>query len=57
MSIALKEANETGYWVELLHQSDYLAQDQYESIHPDAQELIKLLVAIVKTSKSSSNAR
>ncbi len=57
MSIALKEANETGYWVELLHQSDYLAQDQYESIHPDAQELIKLLVAIVKTSKSASNAR
>ena len=57
MSIALKEANETGYWVELLHQSDYLAQDQYESIHPDVQELIKLLVAIVKTSKSSSNAR
>lgn len=52
MSIALKEANETDYWLELLHQSDYLAQADYESIHPDITELLKLLVSIVKTSRS-----
>lgn len=54
MSIALKEANETGYWIDLLHQSDYITQDSYDSIYPDIQELIKLLVSIVKTSKARS---
>ena len=57
MSIALKEANETDYWIDLLHQSVYLTQDSYYSIHPDIQELIKLLVSIVKTSKGASNAQ
>lgn len=57
ISIALKEANETDYWLDLLHQSDYLTQDSYSSIHPDVQELIKLLVSIVKTSKGAQSAR
>lgn len=57
MSIALKEANETDYWIDLLHQSDYLTQDSYASIHLDIQELIKLLVAIVKTSKGANYGR
>lgn len=51
MSIALKEANETEYWIELLHQSDYITTDSYTSIHPDIEELLKLLVSIVKTSR------
>lgn len=51
MTIALKEANETDYWLDLLHQSDYLSRDSYSSIQPDIEELIKLLVSIVKTSK------
>ncbi len=55
MSIALKEANETDYWLDLLHQSDYSTQENYDSIHPDVQKLIKLLVAIVKTTKSRKN--
>ena len=55
MSIALKEANETDYWLDLLHQSDYLTKDSYDSIHPDIQELIKLLVSIVKTSKGGNH--
>ena len=53
MSIALKEANETDYWIDLLSQSDYFRKDSYESIHPEIQEIIKLLVAIVKTSKNN----
>lgn len=55
MSIALKEANETDYWIELLHQADILSKESYQSIHPDIQELLKLLVTIVKTSKKTNN--
>jgi four helix bundle protein len=53
MAIALKEANETEYWLELLHQSGYLDAKGFESIHPDVVELLKLLTAIIKTSKAS----
>ncbi|WP_442498202.1 four helix bundle protein [Methylobacter sp. sgz302048] len=55
MSIALKEANETNYWIELLHQSGEISEESYQSIHSDAQELLKLLVSIVKTSKERLN--
>jgi four helix bundle protein len=52
MNIALKEANETEYWLELLHRTDFISESEYESIRPDCAELCKLLIAIVKTSKS-----
>ena len=52
MSIALKEANETDYWSSLLKDTDYLTQDQFESLQADCKELIAMLVATVKTSKS-----
>ncbi|MCK5147951.1 four helix bundle protein [bacterium] len=42
MAIAQKEANETEYWIELLFQSDYLEQKQYQSIISDIVELIKI---------------
>jgi four helix bundle protein len=51
MAIALKEANETQYWLQLLHQSDYINLQGYESISPDSEEIIRLLVAIIKTAK------
>jgi len=51
MSIALKEANETGYWLNLLKDSNYLDIEIYKSIYPDCEEIIRLLVSIVKTSK------
>ncbi|OOH87582.1 four helix bundle protein [Pasteurellaceae bacterium 15-036681] len=54
MSIALKEANETDYWIELLHQSEYLSKESYQSISPEIQELIKLLVSTVKTAKKNN---
>jgi four helix bundle protein len=56
MSIALKEANETSYWLELLHQGEYIDEQNFESIRSDAEELIKLLIAIVKTSKVSKRS-
>lgn len=42
--IALKEARESLYWIELLHRNDYLNDKQYESIYADCEELVKLLV-------------
>jgi len=52
MNIALKEANETTYWLQLLKDSDYINEKEFESIFPDSEELLKLLVSIVKTTKS-----
>lgn len=51
MAIALKEANETEYWIELLFQSNYIEETAYNSIKPDLTELLKLLISIIKTTK------
>jgi four helix bundle protein len=51
MSIALKEASETKYWLELLHRTGYLDEKQYMSIKTDCSSLAKIITAIVKTSK------
>ena len=51
MSIALKEAAETEYWLELLWKTEYLSDEQYKSIKGDCSEIAKLLTAIVKSSK------
>ncbi len=47
--IALKEVSETLYWLELLFKTDYLTQEQYDSIYQDAEELRKLLSSSTKT--------
>ena len=52
LSIALKEANETEYWLMLLKDSDYLNDKMYQSIKPDITELLKLLTAIINASKN-----
>lgn len=57
MSIALKEANETLYWLDLLHQSGYIADPSFRSIRDDCEELVKLLVSIVKTTKAAIHAQ
>src|SRR5690554_8193241 len=51
MNIALKEANETLYWLILLKETDYLSSEIFQSIYTDAEELLKILVSIVKTTK------
>ncbi len=55
LSIAQKEAGETLYWLELLHESDYLQQNEFDSIYRDAEELIKLLTSSIKTTKRKLN--
>ena len=54
MSIALKEANETKYWLDLLVETDYLSNSQYDSIVDDVNKLIGTLVNIIKTTKSNN---
>ena len=51
LNIALKEASETEYWLELLNESEYINDDSFQSVYADCQELIKLLVSITKTQK------
>lgn len=46
--IALKEARESLYWINLLHRNGYLDETQYKSIFADAEELVKILVARCK---------
>ena len=50
MNIALKEASETEYWIELLEATDYIDAKQALSIKDDCVELIKILTSIVKNS-------
>ena len=52
MSIALKEANETQYWLKLLYKTDYLSQSQFESLNADISELLGILTAICKASNT-----
>ena len=54
MYIALKEANETVYWLELLEQTEYLTPMQGKSMLDDCNELIKILSSITNTTKNSS---
>jgi four helix bundle protein len=51
MNIALKEADETEYWLRLLRASDIIKDDEYNSLVTDARQLIGTLVKIIKNSK------
>ena len=53
-NIALKEANETCYWLELLHETGYITTAMYDSIFADCEEILKILISIVKTSKQNN---
>ncbi|MCR5362187.1 MAG: four helix bundle protein [Bacteroidales bacterium] len=55
--IALKEAEETGYWLELLFETEFIDQNMYESIYADCEEIIKLLVSSTKTIKAGKSRR
>lgn len=51
--IAFKECNETRYWLRVLRRTDYLQEMEFRSIYTDAEELSKLLGAIIKTTKAN----
>ena len=52
MSIALKEANETHYWLRLLYAGKYIKEAEFNSMSKDVNELIRLLISICKTAQS-----
>ena len=54
MSIALKEAYESDYWLRLLQKTEYLNKDEYNSIISDCRAITKLLVTIVKSTKENN---
>jgi len=51
MNIALKESEETEYWLEILHEADYLTDIEFESIFQNNKEILRILMSIVKTSR------
>lgn len=51
LTIALKEADETVYWLDLLHETNYIETEKYNKLHVDCVELIKILTASIKTVK------
>jgi four helix bundle protein len=51
LSIALKEANETEYWLDLLYETKYVSESDFQSIKPKIVEILKILVSIINTSK------
>lgn len=53
LAIAQKESNETDYWLELLFQSNYLSEFQFQSLKSDITEINKILASIIITTKQN----
>ena len=53
MNIALKEADESQYRLELLHESSYLKDSEFESLNDDISKILGTLTKIIKSSKSN----
>ena len=51
LSIALKEANESEYWIMLLKDSEFITKKMHDNIQPDINELVKMLAASINTAK------
>ena len=52
MNISLKEANETLYWIELMHKTNYITNEEYNNIINDIIDIKNILMAIVKNAKN-----
>ncbi|NJO00858.1 MAG: four helix bundle protein [Bacteroidia bacterium] len=53
LGIAQKETNETLYWLELLKETDYIAKEEFESMHSDATEILKIIRTIILNTKKN----
>jgi four helix bundle protein len=53
LAIAQKESNETIYWLELLKETEYISDKEFESINTDAVKIIKMITSSIKTAKKS----
>ena len=56
LSISRKEGQETMFWLELLHKTDFISASQYTSMHNDCEELLKLLTSIILSMKKIRNS-
>jgi len=56
LSVPLKEANETDYWLNLIKEGGYITKEEFTSIWKDCDEIIRILVKILKTSKGDNDA-
>ena len=54
LTLSLKEANETIYWLDLLFDTDYITKSQFEKLKPECEVLVSMLVSSIKTTKSNS---
>jgi four helix bundle protein len=52
LNIALKEANETEYWLELLHETDYISDAEFDSMITDNKHIVGTLINIIKAMKA-----
>ena len=57
LSIALKECNETLYWLNILHDTEYISNEQFDSMTSDCQELLALLISSIKTTKQNKEIK
>ena len=57
LHIALKEADETAYWLELLYESDIINKQYFDSLYSDLEEIIALLTASIKTLKNNETKK
>ncbi len=53
LSISLKEASETSYWLSLLSRTEYIKDNVYDSLKSDTDEIIRLIIASIKTAKKN----
>ena len=54
LSISQKECDETLYWLELLKETNYISVDEFKSIYPQCEEVLKIIRSIIITSKKNS---
>ncbi len=57
LKIALKEANETDFWLDIFHESGILTDEMYDNIQVDCKELIKLLIAIINKTNNNQQSK
>ena len=55
LHIALKEGNETMYWLNLLHDTNFIGDKEFDSMSEDCNELLVLLISSIKTVKQRNN--
>ena len=53
LNIALKEASETDYWLDVIHSAEYFTDQEYDSLKADNDELLKLLISTIKKTKEN----